>query len=458
MPLARTASGHAANARNAAGVSSAPVELTWLQRLARGCVRAALRRLEGARIVLHTPSGADGGCVAAARGGQASGTSSGIELHVRVDSQRFWPRVAFGGSVGAGESYIQGDWQCDDLVTLIRVLLRNQDALSALDRGWGRLSAPLRWLAHALRRNTRRGSRRNIAAHYDLSNDFYRLFLDETMAYSCGIFEHADSTLHHASLAKFERVCRKLRLAPGEHLLEIGSGWGGLAIYAAQHFGVRVTTTTISRQQYELAAERIRAAGLERRITLLAQDYRAVRGRFDKLVSIEMIEAVGHAYYPTFFRAVQRLLKPDGLMLLQTITVADRYYEHARRSVDFIKRFVFPGSCIPSVVALLGVVARHTALTPTQLEDITPHYVRTLQAWRERFHANLQQVRALGFTESFIRLWDFYLAYCEAGFLERTIGDVQLLLAGPAWRDDPCGRVASQAVCGSGASLPEPAA
>src|SRR5690606_1373140 len=283
-------------------------------------------------------------------------------------------------------------------------------------------------------RNSRDGSRRNIQAHYDLGNDFFALFLDPTMNYSCGIFESAEATMEQASIAKMDAICRKLDLQPGDHLLEIGTGWGALAIHAARHFGCRVTTTTISREQHALAAARIREAGLGDRIELLRRDYRDLEGRYDKLVSVEMIEAVGHRFLDTYFRRCSSLLKDDGLMLLQAITIRDEHYAQALKSVDFIQRFVFPGGFIPSVAAMSASMARTTDMQLLHLQDIGLHYATTLRRWRQRFFDNVAAVRALGYPDSFVRLWEFYLCYCEGAFLERNIGNVQMLLAKPRSR------------------------
>jgi cyclopropane-fatty-acyl-phospholipid synthase len=306
--------------------------------------------------------------------------------------------------------------------------------MNDVDSGWARVSAPLFKIAHWLNRNTSRGSRRNIALHYDLGNQFFGLFLDETMAYSCGIFAGADATLRDASIAKFDAVCSKLALRPGQRVLEIGTGWGGLAIHAARNYGCHVTTTTISKEQYQLACEKIAREGLQDRISVLLEDYRDLTGQFDALMSIEMVEAVGHQYLDTYFRRCGRLLHANGAMLLQSITICDQFYEKALKSVDFIKRFIFPGSFIPSVQALIDSVARCSDLKLFQMEDIGPHYARTLKAWRERLMANQGQVRAQGFPDSFLRMWEYYLCYCEGGFEERQLGDVQMLLTKPRSR------------------------
>jgi cyclopropane-fatty-acyl-phospholipid synthase len=352
-------------------------------------------------------------------------------LTLTIHDPAAWVDIAFSGGLGAGEAYMAGRWHCDDLTGLAQLFLRNPQVLYGLNRGPGRIVSLINKGWHALRRNTLQGSRKNIAAHYDLGNELFELFLDETMMYSCGIFEHPQATLQQASVEKLDRVCRKLELHPGDHLLEIGSGWGGLALHAARHYGCRVTTTTISREQYDLARKRVSEAGLDDRITVLCEDYRELSGEYDKLVSIEMIEAVGHAYFDTYFEKCSSLLKPDGLMLLQSITIAEQRYAAAKRSVDFIQRYIFPGGCLPSVAVISDAVARNTDMRLLHLEDIGPHYATTLKHWRERFMAKLDTVRALGYPEEFIRMWEYYLCYCEGGFRERAIGTAQVLLGKP---------------------------
>jgi len=361
-------------------------------------------------------------------------TRCSLSATVRIHDARFYSDMAFGGSIGAGEAYMQGSWSVDDLTALVRILICNRSVLDGMEGGLARLTGPLQKALHWLNRNTREGSRRNIAAHYDLGNDFFRLFLDPTMMYSSAIFEREGMTLEEAQTARLERICRTLELKPSDHLLEIGTGWGGMAMHAARHHGCRVTSTTISREQYDLARERIAQAGLSDRITVLQEDYRDLRGRYDKLVSIEMIEAVGHQFYDDYFGQCGRLLNDNGLMLLQAITIADQRYEQARRSVDFIQRYIFPGSTIPSVTAMLDSVTRASDLRLVGLLDIGPHYATTLRLWRENFHREREAVRALGYPESFLRMWEFYLCYCEGGFEERVISDAQLLLAKPGNR------------------------
>ncbi|UCH22048.1 MAG: class I SAM-dependent methyltransferase, partial [Deltaproteobacteria bacterium] len=326
--------------------------------------------------------------------GEQSDKSS-LQAVITVQHPQLYTRIFFGGSIGAAEAYMDGLWKADDLTMVMRILVLNQKAFEDMEKGLARLTVPLYKFYHFLRKNTKKGSRENILAHYDLGNNFYSLFLDDTMTYSCGIFEHEKSSLKDASVAKYDRICRKLLLNPGERILEIGTGWGGFAIHAAQNYGVHVTTTTISDEQYQFAERRIKAAGLEDRITLLKKDYRDLSGKFDKLVSIEMIEAVGHQYLKTFFQTCSRLLKDDGIMALQAITIGDQVFDRHKRSVDFIKRYIFPGSCIPSITAISDAIARATDLRIVHLEDISPHYARTLREWRQRFFANHEKVRAL---------------------------------------------------------------
>ena len=361
------------------------------------------------------------------------GVPSDLTVQVEVLDPAFYRAVAGHGSVGAGEAYMDGLWRCDDPVALVRLLLRNRALLDGMETGLARLGSMALRGWHALHHNTRAGSRRNIAAHYDLGNDFFRLFLSRDLMYSSAYWTEGDD-LETASGRKLDLICRKLQLQPNDHVVEIGTGWGGFALYAAQHCGCRVTTTTISREQHALACARVAEAGLEDRIDVRLEDYRDLAGRYDKLVSIEMIEAIGAEYLDTYFAQLGRLLKPDGLALLQAITIEDHRYAQALTSVDFIKRFVFPGSFIPSISAMLAAKTRACDLGLVALEDFGDSYARTLRAWRERFLAHLAEVRGQGFDERFIRMWEFYLAYCEGGFRERSIGVAHLLLAKPGWR------------------------
>jgi cyclopropane-fatty-acyl-phospholipid synthase len=384
------------------------------------------------RLVLRQLAGIRDGCLRVRENSEAwtfGVPGTGPSATITVLDPAFYADIAFGGSVGAGESYMLGHWRADNLTALMRLMLRNRPALDGMETGLARASAPLRVAAHWLHRNTRAGSRRNISAHYDLGNEFFRLMLDETMMYSCALFERPDMTLAEASTAKLEAICRKLELGPDDHVLEIGTGWGGFALHAAGRHGCRVTTTTISRSQFELAQQRVRAAGLEDRITVLLEDYRDLGGSYDKLVSIEMIEAIGHQQFGEFFRRCAARLVPGGRMLLQSITIADRNYARARDEVDFIKRYIFPGSCIPAVSALAQAMGESSDLRIVHLEDIGPHYATTLARWRSNFLANVGTVFAMGYPETFTRMWEFYLCYCEAGFAEHALGDVQVLLA-----------------------------
>ena len=370
----------------------------------------------GRRIVLGTPDG-----------------PSPLRAEIEVRSPLFY-RQLLRGSVGLCDSYLDGQWECSDLVAMTRIAARNAGALDRLRRFAAPALAPAQRSLRWLQRNTPRRSRRQIEAHYDLGNELFGLFLDETMSYSCAIFESPQATLREASLAKLDRICRRLALQAEDHVVEIGTGWGGFALHAASRYGCRVTTTTISREQHAYASRRVAEAGLSDRVTVLAQDYRALDGRYDKLVSIEMIEAVGWQYFPAFFRRCSRLLRDDGAMLLQAIVIDDRAYEVEKASRSFINTQIFPGGCLPSLKVISRTVNRVTDMRAVHLEDISGHYTRTLSAWRERFLAARERVGELGYDERFRRLWELYLCWCEGGFAEQRIRDVQLLLAKPGWR------------------------
>jgi cyclopropane-fatty-acyl-phospholipid synthase len=354
---------------------------------------------------------------------------------LRIHRARFFRRVVSAGEIGFGESYMEGEWSTPDLVGLVRVLLANRDA-------FGTTPWVARWVAewrdrvsHWWRNNTRRGSRRNIRAHYDLGNAFFGLFLDPNLLYSCALFDTPHDSLEVAQVNKLRAICRKLDLRPGDRVLEIGSGWGGFALFAATRYGCRVTTTTISAEQHAYVSDLIaRAGSAGSRIDLRFEDYRDLRGRFDKIVSIEMFEAVGLGHYDDFFVACDRLLERDGLMLLQTITVDDWRFPEYLGSPNWISKYIFPGGELASVSEILAALARTTRLSLFHAEQIGTHYARTLHAWRQRFHQHLDEVRAQGFDERFIRMWDLYLGYCEAAFLDRHVGDVQLLLTKAANR------------------------
>ena len=359
------------------------------------------------------------------------GKGESLQATITVNDARFYGDLAYGGSVGAGESWMQGHWQCDNLVDLVRIMVRNRDLLDGMEGGLAAISRPALRIFHWVNRNTRSGARRNIAAHYDLGNDFFSLWLDESMMYSCAIFDSQDASLDEAQRTRLDRVCQQLDLRASDHLVEIGTGWGGLAIHAARHYGCRVTTTTISEQQHALAQQRIDAAGLGDRINLLLEDYRDLQGRYDKLVSLEMIEAIGADQYDTYFAKCADLLHPGGRMLIQAITIEDDRFDEYRKQVDFIQRYIFPGSCLPSEQAMREAIERRTDLRVKQVDDIGLHYATTLNHWRRNFFDRLDEVRALGYPEEFIRMWDFYLCYCEGGFLEKSISDVHLVADRP---------------------------
>jgi cyclopropane-fatty-acyl-phospholipid synthase len=387
--------------------------------LARSVATAALSRLREGRVELA----GDGRVRAFGPPG------SELRATVRQHDGRFLSALPR-GSRALADAYIEGSWDCDELVTLVRIGARELPRIDPYRRPF----APLRNAFSRIPRNTRAGARRHIAAHYDLGNEMFGLFLDETMTYSCGVFEPPDASLREAQEAKLDRVCRKLELTPDDHVVEIGTGWGSFALHAAGRYGCHVTTTTISREQHAVATARVREAGLEDRITVVLEDYRDLRGRFDKLVSIEMIEAVGWQYFDVFFRRCAELLHRDGLMLLQAIVIDDRAYELEKTSRSFIKELIFPAGCLPSVAVISGCIARSTDMRLLDLEDITEHYPKTLRRWRENFVAAADRAEQLGYDRRFRRLWELYLSWCEGGFLERRIGDVQALLAKPAYR------------------------
>ena len=345
---------------------------------------------------------------------------------IRIHHGHALVRMLLGGETGGGEAYVDGLWSSPDLAGLLRLAARNREAL-ALSSGWFRVPAQLgRTIAHRLRRNTRAGARRNIAAHYDLGNDFYRLWLDETMTYSSAVFETADQSLADAQRAKYRRIAEGAGLRAGMHVLEIGSGWGGFALYAAGELGCRVTTITISREQFEFARARIAEAGLADRVDVQLRDYRDVAGRYDAVVSIEMLEAVGAQYFGAFFAVCDRALRPGGRLSLQVITFPDAAYERQLHGANWIQTFIFPGGLCPSL-AVIERSTHGTSLLIRGVTDIADSYVRTLRAWRERFVARVEDVRALGFDERFIRMWEYYLSLSEAGFATGISQDLQIV-------------------------------
>ena len=356
---------------------------------------------------------------------------SELQATITVTSQEFYVFLGSGGTLGAAEAYTAGYWHADNLVSLIQIIIKNKKTMGNLESGLARLANPFNKIIHKRRQNSIKESKKNILAHYDLSNDFYRLWLDSTMTYSCGVFLNEDSSMKEASVEKLDRFCRKLKLTKNDKVLEIGTGWGSFALHAVKNYGCHVTTTTISDNQFSYVSDLISKENLWSQITLLNRDYRELEGSFDKIVSIEMIEAVGPDYVSVFFNKVSSLLRPRGLMALQGITYNEPDFKAYKNSVDFIKKYIFPGGCLVSVTQIKDAINAKTDLTLVEVEDITQHYAKTIKYWRKNFIKALPQIRSLGFSESFIRIWEFYLVYCEAGFLENLIGDFQFVFAKP---------------------------
>lgn len=409
-----------------------PRGLSMTDDLCRKSLFKALESLTEGRLTLIDPAAET---PAATFGGSAAAFPTNAIIHIH--HPRFYRRAVLGGSVGVAESYMDGDWTADNLTAVIRIAARNQSLKRGIDKGWGWMNKLRNGAYHLSRLNTKDGSRRNIAAHYDLSNDFFALFLDTTMTYSSAFFAREDMTLAEGSVAKIDLTCRKLDLQPEDHLLEIGAGWGALAIHAARHYGCRVTTTTISREQHKYAVERVKREGLEDRVTVHLTDYRDLTGKYDKIVSIEMIEAVGSLWLKRYMERVGELLKPEGMALIQAITIPDQEYARAAREADFIKRYIFPGGFLPSISAICGAAGEATDLRLIHLHDFGQHYARTLRHWRERFMSRIGRVHALGMDDRFVRMWEYYLCYCEGAFEERSIGVSQLLFAKPLCRRRP---------------------
>ena len=354
---------------------------------------------------------------------------SKLRVKLEVKSDEFYVLLGSGGLMGASEAYALGFWKVDDLVKLIQIMVRNKDLMENLDSGLSSLIKPINKWIHYRRQNTLLGSKKNILAHYDLSNDFYQLWLDKTMTYSCGIFKDENTTLEEASIEKLDQICKKLQLKSTDSILEIGTGWGSFAIHAAKNYGCSVTTTTISDAQYKFAKQRIEDENLSDKINLLNKDYRYLEGKFDKIASIEMIEAIGHKNVPEYFRKVSSLLNEDGLFVMQGITYNDQNFEVYKNSVDFINRYIFPGSCLISINQISEIIKKNTDMIFVDLEDITEHYVTTLKIWRKNFFDKISEIRELGFSQAFINLWEFYFVYCEAGFIEKNIGDYQFVFS-----------------------------
>lgn len=398
------------------------ISTSFVDRLAKKSVLALLENISEGCLVIE-----DGKQVYTFGDAQSQ-----LRGHVKVHDVIAYKDILFNGLVGSGEAYMRGAWTSSDVISVVRIFCANMQSIQGMEGRWSAFNQYVAGFIHRhWRANSKDNARLNIAAHYDLGNDFFELFLDPSMMYSSAIYPSANATLEEAAEYKLEHICQRLQLNEGDHLLEIGTGWGGMAIYAATHYGCRVTTTTISKEQHDHAVAAVKKAGLDEKITVLLDDYRDLEGSFDKLVSIEMIEAVGHQYYSQYFNTCSRLLKPEGLMLIQAITVPDQRYLVTRRSTDFIQRYIFPGGELPSLSVIAQHVTEDTDMQIIGVEDITLDYARTLADWRERFLQQLGPVREQGFDDVFIRMWDFYLAYCEGGFRERVISTVQTLIAKP---------------------------
>lgn len=399
------------------------VKASWLDGLAKRWVFNALSKLQKGRLVID-----EEGKINSFGEPQSSAV---LTAHISIHHPSVYRQMLFGGSIGSGEGYMLGTWSSPHLLSVIRLFCQNIDALNSMDNTRPILNRIVAKIVHVLNGNTLSGSKKNIAAHYDLGNDFFELFLDPKMMYSAGMYPDNNASLEEAATHKLDVICKKLRLSEQDHLLEIGAGWGGLAIYAAKHYGCQVTTTTISQEQYTYAEQAVKQAGLKNKITLLLSDYRKLEGQYSKLVSVEMIEAVGHKHYKDYFSICSRLLENDGLMCIQAITIADQRYEQAKQSVDFIQRYIFPGGSLPSNAVIADCVARHTNMQIINIEDIGLDYAKTLSHWRDNFKNNLPQIKEMGFDDTFCRMWEFYLCYCEGGFLERSISTVHTVMAKP---------------------------
>ncbi|RYE57773.1 MAG: class I SAM-dependent methyltransferase [Sphingobacteriales bacterium] len=407
--------------------SSNSVQQRWIDRIARATLIKMLATIRCGHLTIEE----DGDIYSFGEPQE----KAKIIAHISVHNSSFYRYVLFGGSIGAGEAYMYKTWWSPDLVQVIRLMATNMSVLEKMDSRWSSALNFLARITHKLRPNTILKARENISAHYDLGNDFFELFLDNTMLYSSAIYPKKNTSLEEASLHKMAHICQRLKLCSADHLLEIGTGWGGMAIFAAKHTGCRVTTVTISKEQHAYAVNWVKREGLEEKVTVLLQDYRLVTGTFDKLLSIEMIEAVGYEFYQQYFSKCSGLLNTDGLMLIQAITIQDQRFEYAKKNTDFIQRYIFPGGCLPSNKIIAQHVCDDTDMHIIGLEDITLDYARTLSDWRNRFFNKIAEVKSLGFNDSFIRMWEFYLSYCEGGFTERVISTSQILLAKPDARN-----------------------
>jgi cyclopropane-fatty-acyl-phospholipid synthase len=412
-----------------AKITAARQPSSMASRVARSLVMQQLTRLQQGTLVIREAGASDVTV--------GDGNSAYPVAELVIHNHSTWRDLLTGGSIGAAEAYVAGDWSSPNLVYLLRFFSRNIDLMNRFEDRFSWVTKPTLKGLHWLNRNTPEGSRKNISAHYDLGNDLFELFLDPSLMYSSAIYQAPESTLDEASAYKLNVICRKLELKPSDQVLEIGTGWGGFAIHAAKHYGCHVTTTTISAEQLALAKQRVEAEGLQDRITLLFDDYRDLSGQYDKLVSIEMIEAVGPQFLPSYFGQISQLLKPEGLALIQAINMPEQRYQRALKNVDFIQRYIFPGSFIPSFGAMVDAVREQTDLVLAHVEDLGFHYARTLNDWCQRFQAHSQNLHQRGYDDAFQRLWHFYFAYCEAGFSERAIGVAQIVMAKPGHKHAP---------------------
>jgi cyclopropane-fatty-acyl-phospholipid synthase len=406
---------------------------SWFNKKCRLIVFKALNTIENAQIEVH-----EGNKVTLLGNKTAS-----LKGHICVSDMSIYKDFIKGGSVDVAQAYLDEKWSSNNLTQLVRVFARSQQALDSVESKKGIMAKIKSKLLHFQNSNTQSGSKKNILAHYDLGNDLYTRFLDPTMMYSCAIYNQSHQTIDQAQMNKLDQICKKLDLKADEHLIEIGTGWGGLAIFAAQNYGCKVTTTTISDEQYNYASEKVKQLGLEDSITLLKKDYRLLEGQFDKLVSIEMIEAVGHDFMTSFFEKCNSLLKSNGKMLIQAITIADQRYDKYRKNIDFIQKYIFPGGCLPSVHVMSQHIKQSTDMMIDNVEDIGLHYARTLNDWRVNFDNNWHDIQKFGFDDTFKRLWHYYFAYCEGAFLERVISTHHIVARKPQYLDDNDNKITS---------------
>lgn len=399
-------------------VATNMAKIKKMETLSQKILHNLFKKIQHGTIELHDHSGRY------SFGGNADNAGC---VKININKPQAYKKILLEGSVGAGRSYIDGDWDTDDLQKLIGLFIKNDALLNKIDGPFSRIFSVIRTLSYRFNTNTVRTSKKNILAHYDLGNEFFELILDPTMMYSCAIYDSPDSRLNDAATKKLQAICDKLALKPSDHVLEIGTGWGGFAIYAAQQYGCKITTTTISNKQHAFVKEKIKRLRLEHQIELLDRDYRKLTGQYDKLVSIEMIEAVGHQYFDQFFHKCNQLVKPEGLFFLQAIVINDQAYDAAKNEVDFIKEYIFPGGCLPSVGSISKSIAKQTKMQLKSLDDIGQHYVTTLNDWHKKLDANKEAILAQGFTEDFIRMWAFYFCYCAAGFEHHYISNIHAL-------------------------------